>query len=112
MNPVVLVILDGWGISTNKLGNSILNANLPSYNFMLNNYLNYQIEASGVHVGLPDKLMGNSEVGHLTIGSGKSVTQKLTLISNTIANGSFFTNEILSNATGKLRLASYSVIQT
>ncbi len=98
MNPVVLVILDGWGISTNKLGNSILNANLPNYNFMLNNYLNYQIEASGIHVGLPDKLMGNSEVGHLTIGSGKSVIQKLTLISNTINNGSFFTNEILLNA--------------
>ncbi len=98
MNPVVLTILDGWGISTNKVGNSILQANLPNYNALLKNYINYEIEASGIYVGLPDKLMGNSEVGHLTLGSGQCVIQKLTLISNTIKDGSFYTNDVLLQA--------------
>lgn len=98
MNPVVLVVLDGWGISRQVRGNAILNAKLPNYKHLLATKPNLELEASGIYVGLPPGLMGNSEVGHLTIGSGQSVIQKLTLISNTISNGTFYTNEVLLKA--------------
>lgn len=90
--PVTLVVLDGWGISSEKLGNAILASHTPNYKSMLENYPSSRLDASGVAVGLPAGLMGNSEVGHLTIGAGRVITQKLTLISDTIADGSFFTN--------------------
>lgn len=98
MGPVVLAILDGWGITGEKKGNAILAARTPNYDLLKTNYLFTQLQASGVHVGLPDGLMGNSEVGHLTLGSGRIVTQKLTLISNTIADGTFFHNPNLVKA--------------
>ncbi len=90
MGPVILVILDGWGISGEKRGNAILNANTPNYNLLLKNFPHCQLDASGIAVGLPAGLMGNSEVGHLTIGAGRVVKQKLTTISETINDGSFF----------------------
>lgn len=98
MHPVTLVILDGWGISNNKEGNAILAAKTPNYDFLLKNFAGSQVDASGEAVGLPRGLMGNSEVGHLTIGAGRVVTQKLTLISNTIQDGSFFTNPAFQDA--------------
>ena len=96
--PLILVILDGWGISTKYEGNAILNASLPNYSFFLKEYPNTILYTSGGAVGLPDGVMGNSEVGHENIGSGRIVTQKLTLISETIRNGSFFKNKVLLNA--------------
>lgn len=98
MRPVILVILDGWGISNNSHGNAILAAKTPNYDFLLNNFAHSEVEASGLAVGLPKGLMGNSEVGHLTIGAGRVITQKLTLISDTIQDGSFFTNPALVDA--------------
>ncbi|HEY9757718.1 MAG TPA: 2,3-bisphosphoglycerate-independent phosphoglycerate mutase [Oculatellaceae cyanobacterium] len=98
MPPVTLLILDGWGHSHEKRGNAILLAKTPNYDDMLNRYPNSLVEASGTCVGLPPGLMGNSEVGHLTIGAGRTVVQKLTLISDTIADGSFFTNPVLLKA--------------
>lgn len=98
VGPVILVILDGWGISENREGNAILNARTPNYNFLLDNFLSSRLLASGEAVGLPRGLMGNSEVGHLTIGAGRVITQKLTLISNTIADGTFFENPALKGA--------------
>lgn len=95
MGPVVLAILDGWGITNEKKGNAILAARTPNYELLKSKYLFTQVQASGQYVGLPDGLMGNSEVGHLTIGSGRTVTQKLTLISNTVADGTFFHNPAL-----------------
>jgi 2,3-bisphosphoglycerate-independent phosphoglycerate mutase len=95
MGPVVLAILDGWGITTEKKGNAILAAKTPNYDLLKSKYLFTQVQASGQYVGLPQGLMGNSEVGHLTIGSGRIVTQKLTLISNTVADGTFFHNPAL-----------------
>ncbi len=95
MGPVVLAILDGWGIIDEKKGNAILAARTPNYDLLKTQYLFTHLQASGEYVGLPPGLMGNSEVGHLTIGSGRTVTQKLTLISNTIADGTFFENPSL-----------------
>jgi len=96
--PVTLLILDGWGYTEEKRGNSIKAAKTPNYSNMLSKFPNSLLQASGIHVGLPPGLMGNSEVGHLTIGSGRVVIQKLTLISNTIADGTFFRNPVLAQA--------------
>ena len=93
--PFTLVILDGWGTSPSKNGNAILQANLPNYNCFLKEYPNTILQTSGKAVGLPEGVMGNSEVGHENIGGGRIVTQKLTLISQTIKGGSFFTNKTL-----------------
>jgi 2,3-bisphosphoglycerate-independent phosphoglycerate mutase len=98
MGPVVLAILDGWGISEEKRGNAILQATTKNYDFLKSHYLFTKLQASGEFVGLPRGLMGNSEVGHLTIGSGRIVTQKLTLISNTMDDGTFYTNPVLMEA--------------
>ena len=95
MGPVILVVLDGWGISAEKRGNAILAAKTPTYNKLLTKYPHSELIASGIDVGLPPGLMGNSEVGHLTIGAGRVVKQKLTIISEKIADGSFFTNTVL-----------------
>ncbi len=96
--PVALVILDGWGSSPDKKGNAIAQANLPNFNSFLNSYPNTRLHTCGEAVGLPEGVMGNSEVGHENIGGGRIVTQKLTLISQTIQDGSFFTNKTLLGA--------------
>lgn len=98
MGPITLLVLDGWGVSPESKGNSIKLAKTPVYDRILSTYPNSLVEASGEAVGLPKGLMGNSEVGHLTIGSGRAVTQKLTLISNTIHDGTFFKNPVLVEA--------------
>ncbi len=92
MGPVTLLILDGWGVSQETRGNAILAAKTPNYNDMLAKFPHCLLEASGVDVGLPPGLMGNSEVGHLNIGAGRVVIQKLTQISQTIIDGTFFKN--------------------
>lgn len=98
MGPVVLVVLDGWGISDEKRGNAILLAKTPLYDWLRSKFPNSQLAASGAAVGLPPGLMGNSEVGHLTIGSGRVTIQKLTIISKTIGDGTFFQNPVLLEA--------------
>jgi 2,3-bisphosphoglycerate-independent phosphoglycerate mutase len=103
MGPVVLAILDGWGIIGEKKGNAILSARTPNYDLLKSKYLFTQLQASGEYVGLPKGMMGNSEVGHLTIGSGRVVIQKLTLISNTIADGTFFKNPVLMDAVDNVK---------
>ncbi len=96
--PLVLLILDGWGISQQVDGNAVLMANTPVIDRLLGNYPNTTLEASGESVGLPDGLMGNSEVGHLNLGSGRVVYQDITRINKSIRDGDFFSNEILSGA--------------
>ena len=98
MGPLVLVVLDGWGISNEKRGNAILAATTPNYDRLLQNFPHTELTASGIAVGLPPGLMGNSEVGHLTIGAGRIVKQKLTIISEKIADGSFYKNPVLLEA--------------
>lgn len=98
MGPVVLVVLDGWGVTSEKRGNAILAAKTPTYDAMLAKFPHCLLSASGTDVGLPEGLMGNSEVGHLTIGSGRVVIQKLTIISRTMKDGTFYTNPTLNQA--------------
>ncbi len=80
----MLAILDGWGHSQDKEHNAIKNAETPIIDSLLDAYPNTLIQASGADVGLPDNQMGNSEVGHLTIGAGRIIQQELVRISNTV----------------------------
>ncbi|MBY0359989.1 MAG: 2,3-bisphosphoglycerate-independent phosphoglycerate mutase [Candidatus Obscuribacterales bacterium] len=95
LGPLTLLILDGWGVSSEQKGNAILAAKTPNYDYMRSHFANSLLDASGAYVGLPPGLMGNSEVGHLNIGAGRVVIQKLTQISQTIIDGSFFKNPAL-----------------
>ena len=85
-SPVVLAILDGWGYRKEKSDNAINSANTPIMDSLWHAYPHTLISASGSDVGLPDGQMGNSEVGHLTIGSGRIIQQELVRISNIVKN--------------------------
>lgn len=88
--PVMLVILDGFGIGKEYSGNAIKLANTPNIDKLMKDYPTTILEASGMAVGLPEGQMGNSEVGHLNIGSGRIIYQDLTRISKEIKDGDFF----------------------
>lgn len=103
MGPLTLLILDGWGVSQEKKGNAILAAKTPNYDYMRSHFPNSLLQASGTAVGLPPGLMGNSEVGHLNIGAGRVVIQKLTQISQTIIDGTFYENPVLVAACEKAK---------
>lgn len=90
--PVILVIMDGYGIRKETYGNAIAKAKKPNLDRYFAKYPYTQIEASGLKVGLPEGQMGNSEVGHLNIGAGRVVYQSLTLIDQAIKDGTFFQN--------------------
>lgn len=86
------MILDGWGIAPAIDTNAAIVANTPHLDSYFKNYPNTTLEASGLSVGLPDGQIGNSEVGHLNIGSGRIIYQSLTRISKAISDGDFFKN--------------------
>lgn len=92
MRPIVLIILDGWGVAADHHGNAINLANTPFYDQLLLSFPNCILEASGEAVGLPYGVDGNSETGHLNIGAGYVVYQDLPRINLAIADGSFFQN--------------------
>ncbi|NLP37191.1 MAG: 2,3-bisphosphoglycerate-independent phosphoglycerate mutase [Firmicutes bacterium] len=96
--PLVLLILDGWGLSRKQEGNAIQQAHTPYYHHLLANYPVAKLQASGEAVGLPEGQMGNSEVGHLNIGAGRVVYQDLTRITKAIKEETFFTNPTLLSA--------------
>lgn len=96
--PVMLAILDGFGISSIKEGNAINAAKMNNYNSILSEYPNTQLGASGLSVGLPEGQMGNSEVGHLNIGAGRIIYQALTRITKAIEDGDLAKNEALLKA--------------
>jgi len=96
--PVLLLILDGWGHRDDSAHNAIAEANLPNWRRLLADYPHTLVETHGRHVGLPDDQMGNSEVGHMNIGSGRVVYQDLTRIDAAIADRSFFDNPALVGA--------------
>ena len=96
--PVMLMIMDGFGLAPKSEGNAVALANKPNYDRLLKEYPNTQIQASGMAVGLPDGQMGNSEVGHLNIGAGRIVYQELTRITKSIEDGEIFENEALLKA--------------
>jgi 2,3-bisphosphoglycerate-independent phosphoglycerate mutase len=90
--PIVLLILDGYGYSEKTKYNAVYAANTPVYDKLWQTCPNTLIDTSGMAVGLPDGQMGNSEVGHTTIGAGRVVYQSFTRINKSISDGDFFTN--------------------
>ncbi len=96
--PVVLCILDGWGVSQDSPGNAITRARPTNYNNFWFSYPHALLVASGQAVGLPEGHVGNSEVGHLNLGAGRVVFQDLLRLNNAIADGTFFENPALIGA--------------
>lgn len=90
--PFVLVVLDGWGVAPPSKGNAITQAKTPFFKSLLQNFPHSTIQAAGEGVGLPWQEMGNSEVGHMNLGSGRVMYQELPRINRSILDGSFFTN--------------------
>jgi 2,3-bisphosphoglycerate-independent phosphoglycerate mutase len=100
--PVALVILDGYGYRKETQYNAIAHAKKPTLDTLLTIYPHTLLEASGTAVGLLPGYIGNSEVGHLTIGAGRTLKQPITIIHEAIKKGSFFTNETLMHTLEKL----------
>src|SRR5215470_3804051 len=96
--PVALIIIDGWGYSVARDGNAIALAATPFYDELSEKYPSTLLEAHGSRVGLPAGVMGNSEVGHLNIGSGRVIRMDVSLVDHEIDTGDFFQNQILSKA--------------
>jgi len=101
--PVLLIILDGFGVSPHVENNGVHLANTPRLDSYFANHPMTVLQASGKAVGLPDDQMGNSEVGHLTLGCGQIIRQDLVSIDDSIQDGSFFRNETLLEAVEKSR---------
>lgn len=96
--PLVLLILDGWGYREDVSNNAIAQANTPVMDKLWQSCPHSLISGSGLDVGLPEGQMGNSEVGHVNLGSGRVVYQDFTRITKAIDDGDFFTNPVLVNA--------------
>lgn len=96
--PVLLMILDGCGLAPASATNAVSQARTPNMDSFYEHYPHTTLEASGLAVGLPAGQIGNSEVGHLNIGSGRIIYQSLTRISKSIEDGDFFTNPALLEA--------------
>jgi 2,3-bisphosphoglycerate-independent phosphoglycerate mutase len=114
-NPLVLIILDGWGYRAETKANAIALARKPTYDRFLRNFPNTLIQTSGPFVGLPAGQMGNSEVGHLNIGAGRVVHMDITRIDDMIATGDFFSHPVLLDAvkharTGGRRLHIFGLV--
>ena len=97
-NPLALIILDGYGLNSNSVGNAIANANMPNLEQMFKENSLCTLKCSGLDVGLPDGQMGNSEVGHTNMGAGRIVYQELTRITKDISEEKFFDNSELISA--------------
>jgi 2,3-bisphosphoglycerate-independent phosphoglycerate mutase len=93
--PVLLVVLDGWGIRKDREANAVAIAGTPNVDALLREYPSTAVETSGLSVGLPEGQMGNSEVGHTNLGAGRIVYQDLVRIHRAVEDGSFFTNDAL-----------------
>jgi len=100
--PFILMILDGWGISSERNGNAVLLAGTPFLDKLKAEYPNTQLLCSGEAVGLPKGVMGNSEVGHLNIGAGRIVYQDLLRIDMAIKNKAFYQSEALNSVMSKV----------
>ena len=102
INPTALVILDGFGYRSKERYNAIFHARMPYFNTWWNTYPHALLKAAGAAVGLPDTMVGNSEVGHLTIGAGRVIEQPMKKWLDSIANRSFVHNNILREQYKKL----------
>ena len=101
--PVALLILDGFGVNNETMGNAVKAAKTPNIDRYMAESPNTLVRTSGMDVGLPAGQMGNSEVGHTNIGAGRIVYQELTRITKSIMDGDFFTNEALTGAIAKAK---------
>ncbi len=102
-SPTLLIILDGFGISEDSKHNAIAAACTKQWDEWWKKYPHTLIDASGKSVGLPDAQMGNSEVGHIHIGAGRTISQSYTFINNAIENGDLANNKTLVNALNNLK---------
>jgi len=107
--PLLLVILDGWGIRAEREANAIAIAGTPNMDALMREYPWTALKTSGLSVGLPEGQMGNSEVGHTNLGAGRIVYQDLVRINRAVEDGSFFQNEALLSACRKARQGSGAI---
>src|SRR5712691_5918096 len=96
--PLALIIIDGWGYSPTREGNAIALASKPFYDELSEKYPQTLLVAHGTRVGLPEGVMGNSEVGHLNLGAGRVIRMDVSRIDHDIQTGDFFKNEVLLKA--------------
>ena len=95
MKKIILLILDGFGIRENENGNAIKMSSMPNLTSILEKYPSSELVTGGEEVGLPRGMIGNSEVGHMTIGCGRTIMQPYTMINNSIKDKTFFENDVL-----------------
>jgi len=107
--PVILIILDGFGVNPSKYNNAVYEASTPNLDHYFSRYAHTTLSASGHCVGLPDGQMGNSEVGHLTLGAGAVIRQDIVRINDAIASGEFFDNAALNDALCRAKHAARPV---
>ena len=88
----VLIVLDGWGYREDTRDNAIANGDTPVWDRLWRDNPHTLVSGSGLDVGLPEGQMGNSEVGHMSLGAGRVIYQNITRIDQAIADGSFFDN--------------------
>jgi 2,3-bisphosphoglycerate-independent phosphoglycerate mutase len=103
INPYVLLILDGFGLAPASSGNAISLANTPNYDHLIKNYPTTELIASGESVGLPANEVGNTEVGHLTLGAGRVILQDLKRIDDSIEKGYFYDNKAFLRAAAHVK---------
>ncbi len=101
--PLVLLILDGWGIAKNNRGNAITLAKTPVLDAIYKKFPNTKLRAHGEYVGLPDNQDGNSEAGHMNIGAGRIVEQDSVYIAKCINDGTFFKNSVFKKAINHIK---------
>uniref|UniRef100_UPI0040484376 2,3-bisphosphoglycerate-independent phosphoglycerate mutase n=2 Tax=Algoriphagus sp. TaxID=1872435 RepID=UPI0040484376 len=106
---VLLLILDGWGLSTNPAVSAIDKANTPFVDDLFKTYPHATLEASGLAVGLPEGQMGNSEVGHMNIGAGRVVYQDLVKINLAVKQGELLTHPVLTAAFARAKAGKKKV---
>ena len=109
VKPVLLVVLDGWGIRVEREANAIAIAGTPAMDALVRDYPSTALRTSGLAVGLPDGQMGNSEVGHTNLGAGRIVYQDLVRINRSIEDGSFFQIPAFLEAVRKAKAAGGAV---
>ena len=95
---VILIILDGWGQTQDPKVSAIYQANTPYFDSLIENYPNASLRTDGLHVGLPEGQMGNSEVGHMNLGAGRIVYQDFVKINNAVADGSIAEEKVVKEA--------------
>jgi 2,3-bisphosphoglycerate-independent phosphoglycerate mutase len=107
--PLLLVVLDGWGLRAEREGNAIAIAGTPAMDALMREFPWTALKTSGLSVGLPEGQMGNSEVGHTNLGAGRIVYQDLVRINRAVEDGSFFQNEALLSACRRARAGSGTI---